>query len=176
MDRLNLPTYASHLKNRLSYFLSADHPTEFGQSQIYGVMLVSALVSGNYSFAREIEDIIGESTDKKTIVLARAIAKIANMRKNEDLSSSLDSEVVKIDYWIYMLAALFICSFGSYIELRKELQKNANIGEDTVNNVIFVAVTVQSMSEIHKVESMRKKKILVVDEEVQLKRILAFAG
>ena len=151
MDRLNLPSYANHLKSKLSSFLSADHQTELGQSQICGVMLASALVSGNYSFAREIENIIGESTDKKAIALAKVTAKIANMNKNVDPSSSLDSEVVKIDFWIYMLAALFICNFGSYNKLCKELQKNKNIDEDTIHNIILIAGTVQSISEIHKV-------------------------
>jgi len=159
MDRLNLPSYANHLKSRLSSFLSADHQTELGQSQIYCVMLVSALVSRNYSFAREIENIIGESTDKKAIALAKVTAKFANMNKNVDPSSSLDSEVVKIDFWIYMLAALFICNFGSYIKLCKELQKNKNIDEDTIHNIILIAGTVQSMSIIHKVESERKNKM-----------------
>ena len=173
MDRLNLHNYESHLKNELSYYLSADYPTELGQSQIYGVMLVSALVCGDYSFAREIEDIIGESTDKKTIALARASANIADMRRNEDFSSSLDIEDVKIDFWIYMLAALFISNFGSYIKLRKKLQKNTDIDEVTIHNVILITEAVQSISDIHKVESGRKKKVLVVDDEVQLMQMPA---
>ena len=125
------------------------------------------------ALAREIEDIIEESRDKKTMALAKASAKIAHMRKNEDLSSSLDSEVVKNDFWIYMLAALFICNFGSYTKLRKELQKNTDIDEATIHDVILIAGTVHSISDIHKAESGCKKKVLVVDDEVQLTRMSA---
>lgn len=172
MNWLNLPHYASHLKNTFSSFISADGMSGLEQKQVYGVMLVSALVSRNYSFAREIEAIIKESTDKKTIAIAKSTAIFVDMKKNEDLSSLLESEVVETDFWIYMLAASFIGSFGSYIKLREELQKNKNVDEDIVNDVIRIAATVQSISEIYKVEGERKKKILVVDDEVRMTRLL----
>lgn len=172
MNRLNLPSYAMHLKNTFSSFISTDGLNGLEQRQVYGVMLVSALVSRNYSFALEIEAIIRETGDKKIIALAKSTAIHADMKKHEDLSASLDSEVVEIDFWIYLLAATFICSFGSYVKLREKLQQNNNVDENIVNDVIRIAATVQSISELHKLESERKRKILVVDDEIRLTRIL----
>ena len=172
MNWLNLPRYADHLKDRLSSFISVDILTRLDKKQVYGVMLVSALVSRNFSFARDIEAIIKQSADKKTIAIAKSTAIYVDMKKNEDLSSLLESEVVETNFWIYMLAASFICSFASYIKLREKLQQNKYVDKDTVNDVIRVAATIQSISEIHKEESKRKKKILVVDDEVRLTRIL----
>lgn len=168
----NNPRHAIRLRNRLLSYLSVNGLTGLEQSQVYGVMLVSALVCKNFPYALALEAIIRKTADEKIIDIAKSAAKHADMDKNKDFSSLLESEVVKIDFLIYMLAAFFICRFGSYIKLSEKLQQSEIIDENTIYEVIRIAGTVQAISKINKVESEPKKKILIVDDEVRIARIL----
>ena len=172
MNWLVLPGYAVHLKDRCTSFFSADGDIDLEQRQVHGIMLVSALVSRDYSLASGIEESLRNKAELKTIAIAKYAAIFAEKKKNENSPPLLETKEVETDFWIYVLAASFICSFSAYIKLRSDMEKNTVGDKDIVNDVIRIAATVQTISEIHKIESEHKKRILVVDDEVRLTRLL----
>ena len=87
----------------------------------------------------------------------KSVAKQVDVRQNKDFSSLfdtiiIDTEVIEPNFLIYTLAALFICRFGAYIKLREKLLQHEIISENTINEIIGITGTIQTVSKSHKME------------------------
>jgi two-component system, OmpR family, response regulator len=200
MKRINTPQCANHLVEKLSSFLSDGETSDLNDKQLYGVMLASAFATNNKSFINDILNIASDYVDEVTINTAKSAASLSNMDFKQSGIPSLESEIIienpdkefirafhtpytqvyesnnnqinDLEFQLYLLAASFVSDFDRYIEIREQLIDRNIFSGKIITSVIHIAATTHSISELVVSDLDRKKRVLVVDDEVRMTRML----
>lgn len=198
MKQLNIPVLVTELKKRISSnFLPGNSPG-LEEQQIYGIMLATVGASKSTNFINVIESIIKESVNDKTISTAEsAVAFVRSKNKHNDLYQ-LGSDIViesnnddglsrtqgphtkvsekqckdDVDFMLYTLAASFVVDFDYYINIRDQFAHGDYINDIAIDSAIRIATSIQTISELIEHNTDQKIKILIVDDEVRLTRLL----
>lgn len=198
MKQLNIPVLVTELKKRISSNFLPENSPGLEEQQIYGIMLATIGASKSTNFINVIESIIKESVDDETISNAEsAVTFVRSKNKHNDLYQ-LGSDIVieginedglsrtqgphtkvsekeykgDIDFMLYSLAASFVVDFDYYINIRDQLKHGDYISDIAINSTIRIAASVQTISELLEQNTNQKIKILIVDDEVRLTRLL----
>jgi CheY-like chemotaxis protein len=200
MKRLNIPSYANNLGNRLSSLLSGEITSELNEKLIYGVILASAYATNNKFIIKDILEVVREYVDATTIDMVMSAAALTSTNFNHKDLPCLESEITienadkeyistshtpytqvseinndktdDLDFQIYLMAASFIADFDRHIDIRTQLIQGKSVSDNSIRIIINVAATIQSISELIEIDNKKMKRILVVDDEVRMTRML----
>lgn len=200
MKQLNVPQCANPLVEKLLSILSNGATSGLNEKQLYGVMFASTFATNNISFINDILNAASDFNDEVTINAAKSVASLTNLTfKNSGLPclepeitiENPDKEYIRsshtsytqvyeinnnqiddFEFQIYLLAASFVADFDRYVELREEFIEGKIVSNKVITSVIHIAATIHSISELVVSNLDRKKRILVVDDEVRMTRML----
>ena len=175
MIRINTPSFASILQKQLSVFSKGKTtPPSIIEEQLHGIMLASAYATNNRVYASKIENYARDHVDISTIDSAKSAAALIAEKCQLKGFKSLDRECIKddVDFQLYLLAASYIADIDQNLDIRTYLLEETSVSMDVVDSVKHIASTMQSIAEMFDPGTTRKKKILVVDDEVRMTRIL----
>ena len=202
MKQINVPDYINSLYEKLLSFLSGEITSGLEEKQLYGVMLASAYATYNNSFINYIVNCSRDYVDVSTINAAKSAAALTGVKfdhkglpcpESEIIIENLDEEYLRafhtplphtqvsecnknqkddIDFQLYLLAASFIADFNLYTDIRAQLIQEKLVGIHAINTVIHIAAIMQPIAEIIEHRANIKKKILVVDDEKRMTRLL----
>ena len=87
-----------------------------------------------------------------------------------------NNQTPDLDSQLYLLAASFIADFDRYVDIRSQLMQEKLVNNkpvsSVVSSVVRIAATVNSISELIDNDSNIMKRILVVDDEARMTRML----
>ena len=198
MKQLNISVLVTELKKRISSnFLPGNSPG-LEEEQIYGIMLATVGASKSTNFINVIESIIKESVDDETISTAESAVAFVRSKNKYNYLYQLESDIViegiddddlsrtqgphtkvsekqckrYVDFMLYTLAASFVADFDYYINIRDQLTHGDYISDIAFNSVIRIVASIQTIFELIEQNIDQKIKILIVDDEVRLSRLL----
>ena len=198
MKHLNISVLVTELKKRISSNFLPENSPGLEEQQIYGIMLATIGASKFPDFNDVIASIIKDSVDDETISTAEsAVAFVKSKNKRNELYQ-LGSEIIiegitdtslgriqnphtkvsekhcksDVDFMLCALAASFVVDFEYYINIRDQLAHGDYISDIAINSVIRIAASIQTISALIEQITDQKIKILIVDDEVRLSRLL----
>jgi two-component system, OmpR family, response regulator len=198
MKKFNIAILVAKMHKIISSNFLPENSPGLERQQIYGIMLATVGASKFTKFMDVIESIIKDSVDDETISTAEsAVAFVKSKNKHNELYR-MGSEIViegitktdlgrsesplvnisekhcknDVDFMLYTLAASYVVDFDYYINIRDKLAHGDDISDIAINSVIRIATSVQSISEVVEKNTNQKTKILIVDDEVRLTRLL----
>jgi len=198
MKQLNLAVLVTELHKRITSNLLPENSPGLEEQQIYGIMLATVRASKFTGFIDIIDSVIKHSVDDETISTAESAVAFVKSKNKQNELYKLGSEIIieginntdldrtrnpltkfsekhcknDVDFMLYTLAASYIANFDYYINIRDQLVQGDYISDITISSVIRVAASVQSISEVVEKNADQKTKILIVDDEVRLSRLL----
>jgi len=198
MKQLNIAVLVTELKKRITSNFLPENSPGLEEQQIYGIMLAVIRASKFTNFVDVIESIIKDSVDDETIRAAESAVAFVKSKNKRNNIYKLGSEIViegiddaglgrtknpltkvsekhcqnDVDFMLYALAASFAADFDYYINIRDQLAHGDYISDIAINSVIRIAASIQSVSELVETNTNQKIKILIVDDEVRLSRLL----
>jgi CheY-like chemotaxis protein len=200
MKILNMPHCADNLSEKLSFLLSNGKASDLNDKQLYGVMLASAFATNNELFINDILNVASDYIDAITINAAKSAASLTNMEFKHSKLPYLESEITienpdkkyirashapytqvsgvnnnqthDLDFQLYLLATSFIADFDRYIDIRSQLMQEKSVNNKSISSVVHIAATVNSISEHIDNDSNIMKRILVVDDDARMTRML----
>jgi len=198
MKQISNPVQVTELVKSVSSNFLPENSPGLEEQQIYGIILATIGASKSTNFIDVILSIIKESVDDETISTAEsAVAFVKSIDKHNDLfnlvpniemewsnddglsrSQSPHTDVSEkqrngdVDFMLYKLAASFIIDFDYYINMRDQFAHGDYISDIAINSAIRIATSIQTISELIEQNANQKIKILIVDDEVRLSRLL----
>ncbi|MGK0343430.1 MAG: hypothetical protein ACJAXW_003991 [Candidatus Azotimanducaceae bacterium] len=200
MKGVNVPEIANNLVEKLSSLLSYGETSDLNEKQLYGVLLASAFATNNKLLINDILNVASDYVDAVTINAAKSAASLTNIKLKHSNLPYLESEITienpdkeyiralhtpytqvseihnnqahDLDSQLYLLAASFIADFYRYVDIRSQLMQEKLVSNKSVSSVVHIAATVHSISEIIDNDSNITKRILVVDDEASMTRLL----
>ena len=200
MKQSNIPVLVTEMKKRISSYILPENSPGLEEQQIYGIMLAAVGSSKSTNFINVIESIINESVDQETMNKAKFAAEFVKSSVHNKNLPYMESYIViegdnddclsrthgphtkvsetnyigDVDFMLYVLVASFVADFNYYINTRDQLVDGDYINNITISSALRIAASFQTISELfeHKAKAAQKIKILIVDDEIRLLRLL----
>lgn len=141
-------------------------------------------LKGNHKNVFQLEsDIVIEGDENNQLLISKRKREEVNLEKPHTNIYERKNES-NTDFIIYVLAASFIDDFDYYTKFREKLDEHELLSKDNYKNIVSIATTIQSISDIPLIEEKNKDKskiddtynhkvkILVIDDEIRLTKLL----